>query len=217
MVEHLAELGHRGIAHLAGPQESRPGRSGSGPSGRRCGRADSRDDSGSSAAAYSEAAGRTALLRAARREDRPTAIVAGNDLLALGGYEALDGPGCGSPPISVVGFNDMPFVERLQPAADHHPHPAVRDRCRGGPPVARPAQRPHGDPAGRAASGAPRGPRLDRSPSRPSDRPREPPDQPPAPITVDGSMPRSLSSTRAAFRPARPDTEPPGCAVAPVW
>ena len=36
-------------------------------------------------------------------------------------------------------------------------------------------------------------------------------------MTVAGSMPRSVSTARAALRPARPETEPPGCAVAPVW
>jgi len=35
-------------------------------------------------------------------------------------------------------------------------------------------------------------------------------------ITDPGSMPRSRSTSRAALRPGRPETEPPGCEVEPV-
>jgi LacI family transcriptional regulator len=45
-----------------------------------------------------------------------TAIAAGNDMLAVGCYEALDDAGLSCPDdISVVGFNDMPFIDRLRP------------------------------------------------------------------------------------------------------
>jgi LacI family transcriptional regulator len=45
-----------------------------------------------------------------------TAIVAGNDLLALGCYDALEQAGLRCPEdISVVGYNDMPFVDRFSP------------------------------------------------------------------------------------------------------
>ena len=47
---------------------------------------------------------------------RCTAVVAGNDLIALGAVDALSDVGLRCPDdVSVVGFNDMPFVERLQP------------------------------------------------------------------------------------------------------
>jgi LacI family transcriptional regulator len=43
--------------------------------------------------------------------------VAGNDLLALGCYDALEQRGLDCPgDVSVVGYNDMPFVDRFQPA-----------------------------------------------------------------------------------------------------
>jgi LacI family transcriptional regulator len=74
-----------------------------------------RDDRIAEAEAYSEVAGRTALLQLLDG-DRPTGIVAGNDLLALGCYDALEETGLSCPDdVSVVGFNDMPFINRLQP------------------------------------------------------------------------------------------------------
>jgi LacI family transcriptional regulator len=47
---------------------------------------------------------------------RPTAIVAGNDLMALGCYDVFAAQGIDCPvDMSVVGFNDMPFSERFSP------------------------------------------------------------------------------------------------------
>jgi LacI family transcriptional regulator len=47
---------------------------------------------------------------------QPTAIVAGNDLMALGCYDVFAARGLRCPSdISVVGFNDMPFSERFNP------------------------------------------------------------------------------------------------------
>jgi LacI family transcriptional regulator len=46
----------------------------------------------------------------------PTAIIAANDMLALGCYSALERAGLRCPDdVSVVGFNDMPFIDRLSP------------------------------------------------------------------------------------------------------
>src|SRR5690554_5376375 len=45
-----------------------------------------------------------------------TAIVAGNDQIAVGAIEALRARGLECPrDVSVVGFNDMPFVDKLSP------------------------------------------------------------------------------------------------------
>src|SRR5258708_28550985 len=45
-----------------------------------------------------------------------TAIAAANDMLAVGCYAAIDDAGLSCPDdISLVGFNDMPFIDRLRP------------------------------------------------------------------------------------------------------
>ena len=45
-----------------------------------------------------------------------TAVVAANDRLAIGCYDALEARGLACPgDVSVTGFNDMPFVDRLRP------------------------------------------------------------------------------------------------------
>jgi LacI family transcriptional regulator len=45
-----------------------------------------------------------------------TAIVAANDRLAMGCYDALERVALSCPgDVSIVGFNDMPFIDRLQP------------------------------------------------------------------------------------------------------
>ena len=114
-VDHLVELGHTDIAHIAGPLQVSTGavrlrafRAAMQLHGLRSDRIVEAD-------AYSEAAGRTALLQLLG-DDRPTAVVAGNDLLALGCYDALAETGlCCPADLSIVGFNDMPFISRLQP------------------------------------------------------------------------------------------------------
>src|SRR4029077_11156600 len=51
----------------------------------------------------------------ARQQDF-TAVAAANDMLAIGCYAALDERSLQCPDdISVIGFNDMPFIDRLRP------------------------------------------------------------------------------------------------------
>jgi LacI family transcriptional regulator len=117
-VSHLAELGHRRIAHIAGPQDLSTGRSryqGFVAGMAACGLP---VDPG-----LVVFAGRFSLEEGQRccREllERPvpcTAVAAGNDMLALGCYAALDAAGLSCPQdLSVVGFNDMPFIDLLKP------------------------------------------------------------------------------------------------------
>ena len=65
---------------------------------------------------WSEAEGAAALRTALDSGLEFTAVVAGNDLIALGCYDVFAERGISCPgDVSVVGFNDMPFIDKLQP------------------------------------------------------------------------------------------------------
>ena len=117
-VAHLVALGHRRIGHVAGPPDISTGarrRTGFEASVARAGLT-TRDTMIEIATAYTREAGREAALRLLDRKQRPSAIVAANDLLALGVYDALAARGLICPTdISVVGHNDMPYVDMLSP------------------------------------------------------------------------------------------------------
>jgi LacI family transcriptional regulator len=118
-VAHLVALGHRRIAHLAGPQELSTGHQ------RRAAFLAAMREHGLRAdrklvavcSAYSEHEGEMAASSLLKDGATPfTAVVAANDLIALGCYTALEHRGLVCPTdVSVVGFNDMPFVDRLRP------------------------------------------------------------------------------------------------------
>jgi LacI family transcriptional regulator len=117
-VDHLVALGHRRIGHVAGPQHVSTGflrRRGFEAAVRKHGFA-AADIAVEVASAYSRVEGERvagALLDA--RGDL-TAIVAANDLLALGVYDALHARKLRCPAdISVVGHNDMPLVDMVSP------------------------------------------------------------------------------------------------------
>jgi LacI family transcriptional regulator, galactose operon repressor len=117
-VEHLASLGHRRIGHIAGPQHVSTGalrRAGFRVAAIRAG-LPARSIMVETARAYTREEGRLAALRLLDRKIAPTAIVAANDLLALGTYDALSERGLHCPSdVSVVGHNDMPYVDMLSP------------------------------------------------------------------------------------------------------
>ena len=117
-VAHLAALGHTRIGHIAGPQDGSAG-----PvrlRGFQAGMAAhhlpvSADQVGYAAAYLLEEGVRCGRALLAARPDL-TAVIAANDMLAVGCYTALDDLGLRCPQdVSVVGFNDMPFVDRLRP------------------------------------------------------------------------------------------------------
>ena len=122
-VTHLARLGHTRIAHIAGPQEASTGVSRL--RGFRDGMATHGLEVDERLIAYStrytvEEGARCCreLLAAAGSSAQPdfTAVAAANDMLAVGCYSALDECSLQCPEdISVIGFNDMPFIDRLRP------------------------------------------------------------------------------------------------------
>jgi LacI family transcriptional regulator len=117
-VTHLARLGHTRIAHIAGPQEASTGVSRL--RGFRDGMASHGLEVDENLIGY---AGRYTVEEGARccrellaRRGEFTAVAAANDMLAIGCYAALDESGLRCPEdISVIGFNDMPFIDRLRP------------------------------------------------------------------------------------------------------
>jgi LacI family transcriptional regulator, galactose operon repressor len=117
-VEHLAALGHRRIAHLAGPQQTSTGVARS-----RAFRYAVRDrgladdpELVMECGYWSEAEGAQGLRRLLDAGVDFTAVVAGNDLIALGCYDVFAERGMTCPDdMSVVGFNEMPFLDKMNP------------------------------------------------------------------------------------------------------
>ncbi|HEX8858631.1 MAG TPA: LacI family DNA-binding transcriptional regulator [Actinomycetes bacterium] len=115
-VRHLHELGHRRIGHVAGPGNTSTGsrrvkgftgamRELGLPAGRMV-----------RAKLFTEEEGCRAAATLLRREPNLTAIVAANDLLALGTLDAAAAAGLRCPDdLSIVGMNDMPLSDRVQP------------------------------------------------------------------------------------------------------
>jgi LacI family transcriptional regulator len=117
-VTHLVSLGHTKIGHIAGPQDTSTGAARL--RGFRAAMAAHKAPVAESQVAYAAGysleegvrCGRE-LLEASRDI---TAVVAGNDMLAIGCYGAFDELGLRCPEdVSVIGFNDMPFIDRLRP------------------------------------------------------------------------------------------------------
>lgn len=116
-VDHLVELGHSAIGHVAGPPLLSTGFG-------RCeafkrhmerhglpleGRVEVADW-------FQVGPGARATAALLSRNPELTAIVAGNDLLALGALRALHDADVSVPgDMSLTGYNDMPFVDLMQP------------------------------------------------------------------------------------------------------
>jgi LacI family transcriptional regulator len=117
-VAHLVALGHTRIGHIAGPQDASTGaaRLRGFLDGMAAHRLPVSGAQVMNAAAYSLEEGARLGRALIEAGGGVTAIVAANDMLAVGCYGALDELGLRCPEdISVIGFNDMPFVDRLRP------------------------------------------------------------------------------------------------------
>lgn len=126
-MRHLVELGHRKIVHLAGPQTLSTGVN------RLRAYQHALADHGLEylpdrvvvCDAFTEEAGSKALGSLLDSGVEFTAVLAGNDLLAVGCYDALEERGLSCPDdVSVVGFNDTQFMDKLRPPLTtvHIPH-----------------------------------------------------------------------------------------------
>jgi LacI family transcriptional regulator len=117
-VAHLARQGHRRVLHLAGPSDTSTGVARS-RAFRHAVRDHGLDDDPGlvvECAYWSEADGARALRGVLDSGLEFTAIVAGNDLLALGCYDVFAERGLECPDdVSVIGFNEMPFLDKMRP------------------------------------------------------------------------------------------------------
>jgi LacI family transcriptional regulator len=117
-VRHLRELGHERIGHVAGPSWVSTGK------GRRDAFLDWMATVGlepdnnlvEEAEWYQVEPGTTAALALLGRRHDLTAIVAANDLLALGAYRAVRSLGkVIGVDVSITGYNDIPLLDLMQP------------------------------------------------------------------------------------------------------
>ena len=117
-VAHLAGLGHRRIGHIAGPQHLSTGlqRLRGFESGMAERKIMVQPAGVVVAASFRRNAGREACQQLLENKSDLTAIVAANDLLALGCYDALNARGLNCPrDMSVTGYNDTPLADVVMP------------------------------------------------------------------------------------------------------
>jgi LacI family transcriptional regulator len=116
-VSHLLALGHRRIAHVAGPQNSDTGRRRLEGYRAELERAGIQPHSSWIAeAAYDEAGGKMAAARLLSLEPRPTALFVANIRAAIGAISAARQLGLRVPhDVSVVGFHDAPVAAYTDP------------------------------------------------------------------------------------------------------
>lgn len=119
VLSHLASLGHRSIANIAGPKTISTGveRYRAFERHRRALKLDPDPDLVVFADGFNEEEGFARTEELLRRTRKFSALVCANDRLAIGAIAALRRNGLDCPAdISVTGYNDMPLVERLSPA-----------------------------------------------------------------------------------------------------
>lgn len=118
IVGHLWEAGHRAIGCIAGPQTVSTGvqRYRGFLEAMASRGADVAPQSVVFAASYTEPSGAAAARKLLDAWPQCTAIIAANDLVALGTYDVVAERGLRCPhDLSVVGFNDMPFADKFAP------------------------------------------------------------------------------------------------------
>jgi LacI family transcriptional regulator len=114
-VEHLLALGRRDIVHIAGPGGNLEAEA------RLSGYAEALAGTGVAVRVldgdFTQESGYRAVARMLAGGDRPDAIFAGNDMMALGALLALREAGVRCPEdVAVVGFDDVPIAELMRPA-----------------------------------------------------------------------------------------------------
>jgi LacI family transcriptional regulator len=117
-VQHIVELGHDQVGHIAGPQNTSTGlrRYLGFREAMRAAGLDTPKRHIRFSGWFTEEQGARMCAELLDAAPELTAIVAANDLLAIGCYDTLEERGLRCPDdLSIVGFNDMPFVDHLRP------------------------------------------------------------------------------------------------------
>lgn len=117
-VDHLVGLGHKRIAHIVGPERYSTGKA------RYQGFVDAMNERGLKpdrkiigfTRTFTESEGARIFRKLLGQKRDFTAVFAGNDLLALGCYDVMAEMRLRCPEdISIVGYNDIPFLDKLRP------------------------------------------------------------------------------------------------------
>jgi LacI family transcriptional regulator len=117
VLDHLMSLKHTHIAHIAGPQHTSTGYHRARVVSDHLRNHNLRTDLVEITEKFTVAEGRRAFRKILARDNSFTAVVAGNDLLALGCMDAMKEVGLLVPEnISVSGYDDIQFLERMSPA-----------------------------------------------------------------------------------------------------
>lgn len=114
-VEHLLSLGHTRIVHVGGPEDVSSSMNRLGAFDETL-RAAGLTGSHHFTQRQTEEEGYKATRTLLEERDDTTAVLAANDRLALGAVDAIVAIGKSCPDdVSVVGFNDMPYLDRFSP------------------------------------------------------------------------------------------------------
>lgn len=117
VLDHLMSLKHTHIAHIAGPQHTSTGYHRATVVSHHLKNHNFRTDLVETTEKFTVAEGRRAFRKLLTRDNSFTAVVAGNDLLALGCMDAMKEVGLLVPEnISISGYDDILFLERMSPA-----------------------------------------------------------------------------------------------------
>jgi LacI family transcriptional regulator len=115
-VEHLYGLGHRRIGFVGGPLYTSNGARRLASFEQAMNHLGLADGGRVETVAFNESAGYQAGVRLLTEHPSTTAVIAANDMLAIGVIDAAAERGMSCPgELSVVGFNDMPLAGRLRP------------------------------------------------------------------------------------------------------
>ena len=113
-VEHLIATGRRRIAHISGPTGNLEAEA------RLAGYLEAMARAGLPTTvvegSFDQASGHRAATELAQAKDRPDAIFAGNDMMAIGALLALQDAGLAVPgDVAIVGFDDVPMAGLVRP------------------------------------------------------------------------------------------------------